>query len=189
MGWLDAILGRTKPKTSNLDALFGVSGAAITLEAAMGLHPSGQAAVAFKPATGQAFAETLHEAEDLVRYAAEQAHMQVTTSDDDFGYRWYALADEQLEDLVTTTHLINRSLEERGFGHQLLCSVFGFTDDDAPCHLVYLFKRGTFYPFAPRGDQRRDNELELRVRGAVGSDLPVEEDMSRWFPLWDLPLS
>jgi hypothetical protein len=183
MGLLDKILGRTKAKPSNLDALFGVTGAAVTLEASVGLRPAGQAAVSFKPASGTAFSDTLTEVDELVRFAAQQADMSVTTSDDDFGYRWYTLTD-----LVTSTHLINRSLEERGFGPQLLCSVFAFNGEQGMCHLVYLFKRGTFYPFAPRNGQRRDNELELRVRGALGSDVPIEADMSRWFALWGLPL-
>jgi hypothetical protein len=188
MGLLDKILGRTKAKPSNLDALFGVTGAAVTLEASVGLRPAGQAAVSFKPASGTAFSDTLTEVDELVRFAAQQADMSVTTSDDDFGYRWYTLTDDDVEDLVTSTHLINRSLEERGFGPQLLCSVFAFNGEQGMCHLVYLFKRGTFYPFAPRNGQRRDNELELRVRGALGSDVPIEADMSRWFALWGLPL-
>ena len=37
MKFLDSILGRTKPKRANLDALFAVPGAAITLEAAVAL--------------------------------------------------------------------------------------------------------------------------------------------------------
>jgi hypothetical protein len=30
--------------------------------------------------------------------------------------------------------------------------------------------------------------LELRIRTMLGSDLPVESDLSRWFPMWDLPV-
>ncbi len=55
-------------------------------------------------------------------------------------------------------------------------------------HLVYLYKRGTFYPFAPLPGERRDNELELRIRGIVARELPIEQDLSRWFPLWGIPL-
>ncbi|MGW5640631.1 PspA-associated protein PspAB, partial [Streptomyces sp. NPDC003832] len=53
----------------------------------------------------------------------------------------------------------------------------------------YLYKRGTFYPFAPLpGEgQRRDNALELRVRAALGDDLRMEEDLGRWFPVWGAP--
>jgi hypothetical protein len=52
---------------------------------------------------------------------------------------------------------------------------------------VYLYKRGTFYPFAPLGAERRDNALELQVRGAVGADLKIEADLGRWFPVWGAP--
>src|SRR5665811_2005117 len=44
------------------------------------------------------------------------------------------------------------------------------------CFLVYLYKRGTFYPFAPLDGERRDNELELRLRGVLAADLPTGED-------------
>ncbi len=53
---------------------------------------------------------------------------------------------------------------------------------------MYLYKRGTFYPFAPDGKEHRDSEFELHVRSVLGADLPVESDLSRWFPLWDLPV-
>jgi hypothetical protein len=53
--------------------------------------------------------------------------------------------------------------------------------------IVYLYKRGTFYPFAPQTGERRDNALELEVRGNVGADLKIETDLSRWFPVWGAP--
>ncbi len=55
--------------------------------------------------------------------------------------------------------------------------------------LVYLLKQGTFYPFAPRGTDQRDNELELRVQSFLGGDLPMEKDLSRWMALWNLPVT
>jgi hypothetical protein len=94
-----------------------------------------------------------------------------------------------MEDLVTSVHLVNSTLEQYGFGPQLLCSVFGFTDASGRrFYLVYLYKRGTFYPFAPLQGERRDNELELRVKAALGGDLPIEAELGRWFALWGLPL-
>ena len=54
--------------------------------------------------------------------------------------------------------------------------------------LVYLFKRGTFYPFVPDGHERRDTEQELKLKSLVADDLTVETDLDRWFPLWDLPV-
>ena len=55
-------------------------------------------------------------------------------------------------------------------------------------YLVYLFKRGSFYPFAPEGHEKRNTEKEFRLRSLVTDDLKVEPDLDRWFPLWDLPV-
>jgi hypothetical protein len=187
--FLDALLGRSKPAQPKLDALFGVTGAAITLEAAAGMKPTGQAAVCFKPASGQGFAAATEELQGLLELAVKEAGSTVTVTDDRYGYRWVVLQDPDMEDLVTSVHLVNSTLEQYGFGPQLLCSVFAFADTAGKrFHLVYLYKRGTFYPFAPLGGERRDNELELRVKAALGGDLPVEPELARWFALWGLPL-
>jgi hypothetical protein len=99
------------------------------------------------------------------------------------------LTDPEMEDLVTSAHLVNSTLEQYGFGPQLLCSVFAFSASGGQrFHLVYLYKRGTFYPFAPLGGERRDNELELRVKAILEGDLPIEPELGRWFALWGLPL-
>ncbi len=191
MKFLDALLGRSRPAPAKLDALFAVSGAAITLEAGLGLRPTGQAAVCFKPASGQGFAAASEELTELLGLAVKEAGSTVRITDDRYGYRWVVLEDPDLEDLVTSVHLVNSTLEERGFGPQLLCSVFALADPADPargCHLVYLYKRGTFYPFAPRDGERRDNELELQVRATVGPDLPIEPELARWFALWGVPL-
>ena len=83
---------------------------------------------------------------------------------------------------------MNSTLQDHGFAPTLLCSLVGFeAPGDRPVGLVYLYKRGTFYPFAPSAEQQRDYTLELQVRSAVGSDLPVEPDLSRWFPVWGAP--
>ena len=189
MKLLDVLLGRTKPKQANLDALFAVSSAAITLEAGGGLRPSGQAAVCFKPASGQDFASTSKELTELLQMAVQEAGSKLEVNDDQYGYRWVVLGDPDLEDLVTGVHLVNSTLQDHGFGPQLLCSVFGFTSDQGACHLVYLYKRGTFYPFAPRPGERRDNEMELNVRAVLGGELPIEQDLTRWFALWGVPIS
>jgi hypothetical protein len=189
--FLDALLGRSRPKQPQLDALFGVTGAAVTLEASAGMKPTGQAAVCFKPASGQGFAAASEELKGLLELAVREAGSTVAVTDDRYGYRWVTLADPDMEDLVTSVHLVNSTLEQHGFGPQLLCSVFAFTAGDGGgrrFHLVYLYKRGTFYPFAPLGDERRDNELELRVKATLGGELPVEPELARWFALWGLPL-
>ena len=111
---------------------------------------------------------------------------------DDFGYTWLVVnhdADD-IPGLVTDLHAANSTLEGAGFGPSLLCSTIGFrTSSGQPLALVYLYKRGTFYPFAPvdASAQRRDSALELQVRAMVGSDLKIEPELSRWFPVWGAP--
>jgi hypothetical protein len=188
MGFLDTILGRTKAKPPDLDRLFALPSAAITLEAEAGLHPAGAAAVVFKPSTSQAFAEMGTELTDLLALAAKESNSTIEQRDDTYGYRWIVVRDPDLDDQVNTVHLINSTLVERGFGPQLLASVFAFKADNGPvAYLVYLYKRGTFYPFVPTGPERRDTERELQLRGALEGELPVENDLSRWFPIWGVP--
>ena len=38
------------------------------------------------------------------------------------------------------------------------------------------------------GDKQRDSERELRLKAQLDKELPFEEDMTRWFPLWEIPL-
>jgi hypothetical protein len=210
MGLLDTILGRTKPVQSNLDALFALPSASITLQSAAGMSCSGHAGVCFKPPSGQGFEEMQAE---VVKLLSMDDTGGLRKADDTYGYHWLVLEDADIEQLVTQIHLVNSSLSDAGWGPQLLCSVFGLahlpTPDPAsdsgsdlmpeptagPGHVlpssayvVYLFKRGTFYPFVPDGHEHRDLEQELKLKSLLADDLTVEADLDRWFPLWDLPV-
>jgi hypothetical protein len=92
--------------------------------------------------------------------------------------------------LVTDLHAVNSTLEAAGFGPALLCSTVGLRSGAGQAVvLVYLYKRGTFYPFAPVDAvaQRRDSALELQIRALISGDLPIEPDVSRWFAVWGAP--
>jgi hypothetical protein len=190
MGWLDALLGRTKPVPPDLDALFALPSAAITLEAAAGLRPTGRGAVCVKPAEGPQFAAAHAEAVALLRVDAAAT---VEDTRDSFGYLWTtcSAAPSQLPDVVTGLHGANTAYEAAGFGSGLLCSVVGFSGDvegrERRLGLVYLYKRGTFYPFVPTGAETRDTALELRLRTVLADDLRVEPELQRWFPVWGAP--
>ena len=66
MGFLDAVFGRRKPARPNLDSLFGVPSAAITVQAALDFVPTGRAAVAFRAPEGRAFADIENEVRALL---------------------------------------------------------------------------------------------------------------------------
>ena len=101
MGFLDALLGRTKPAQANLDKLFGLPGAQITLEASEGIQPTGQAGVCFKPAEGQAFASTETEFTALLDLGDDAGGEGAARSSDQYGYRWVVLAADDFQTLVT----------------------------------------------------------------------------------------
>ena len=66
--------------------------------------------------------------------------------------------------------------------------MIGFADpSDRRLGLVYLYKQGTFYPFAPTGPQQRDNLLEIQTRDALSGELPIEKELSRWLAVWGAP--
>ena len=192
MGLLDILLGRTKPVLPDLDQLFALPSAAVTLEAAAGFTPTGSGAVCFATVEGSAFEQTHREVQALLDADADRDGSPVELTQDKYGYSWLVSrrSPEQLSELVNDLHAVNSSMEVNGFGPQLLCSLAGFrSEGDRRLALVYLYKRGTFYPFAPLpGEgQRRDNALELQVKAALTDDLRMEQDLSRWFPVWGAP--
>jgi len=192
MGLLDILLGRTKPVLPDLDQLFALPSAAVTLEVAAGFTPTGSGAVCFATVEGAAFEQTHREVQALLDADADRDGPPVELRQDEFGYSWLLSerSPDQLSELVNDLHAVNSSMEVNGFGPQLLCSLASFAGEGGRrLALVYLYKRGTFYPFAPLpgGGQRRDNALELQVKAALAGDLKMEQDLSRWFPVWGAP--
>jgi hypothetical protein len=191
VGFLDSLLGRTKPVQPKLDDLFALPSAAITLEAGAGFKPTGSGSVCFRPVEGRSFADVQKDVTELLDVSSgNEGGLPVEVSKDSYGYTWIVSSrmSDDIEALVTDLHAVNSALVDNGFGPQLLCTLVAFRDDEErSLALVYLFKRGTFYPFAPTTNEHRDNALELQVKGVIGDDLKFEPDLARWFPVWGAP--
>ncbi|WP_030880776.1 PspA-associated protein PspAB [Streptomyces sp. NRRL S-1868] len=244
MGFLDTLLGRSKPKRPDLDQLFALPSAAVTLEAGAAFVPTGVGAVCFASVEGGAFERLRQEVRALLDADTERGGIPVEFGRDDYGYTWLTArhGPHEVAELVSDLHAVNTLLVEGGFGPQLLCSLVDFAQRDTSgpggrpgdaggsdasggsgeagasggsggsggsgssggsgrswgsgedgrarsLALIYLYKRGTFYPFAPLpgGGEKRDNGLELQVRALLADDLPIEQDLSRWFPVWGAP--
>ncbi len=186
MGFWDALRGQSRPKAANLDALFALPSAALSLEVSMGLHATGAGSVCFRAAEGGASAATQREAASLV---SVDGGPTTESRVDEYGYTWLTVRADPGDTgtLVTDLHAVNSALEAQGFGSGLLCSTVSFTDDaGARAFVVYLYKQGTFYPFCPTGPSSRDELRERQIRDVVASDLGIEPETSRWMPLWGL---
>ena len=187
MGLFDTLLGRTKPVQPNLDQLFGLSSAALTLGAAGDFRPTGYGAVCYRKAEGGAFAQVEADVEQLLE-GIDGPKIEVTK--DSYGYTWLRCQrpPEAISDLVTDLHAVNSTLQDNGFGPYLLCSLVSFVNSSGrKLALVYLYKKGTFYPFAPIAEPKRDNVIELQVKSQIADDLRLEPDLARWFPVWGAP--
>jgi hypothetical protein len=187
MGFLDTLLGRTKPVRPNLDALFAVPTAAQNSLAGLGFEATGVGAVCFKAAEGAAAGRSRADVRELLTLDRTQ---EVELVDDEFGFTWAVCrqAVPDLSALVVSLHVVNTTVVEAGFGAMLLCTAIGFRAGERRLGLVYLYKRGTVYPFVPRTESSRDNALELQIGAAIAADLPTESDVSRWFPIWHAPV-
>ncbi len=188
MGLWETMRARARPTRNRLDALFLVPSAAITLQAASGFEATGSGAVCYRSAAGAAFAQTQADMVALIDDDADAP--EVTVTQDDFGFTWLAVggAASDLPGLCTDLHAVNTTLELHGFDSGLLCSMVPFVNAAGQRFgLTYLYKRGTFYPFAPTGDQARDTLLELSVRDQLTAELPMEPDLQRWLAVWKAP--
>jgi hypothetical protein len=189
VGLGDVLFGRKKLAKPKLDKLFALSSAHVTLEAELGLRSAGVAAVVFKPLSAGEFARAETEIDELLGATAASSGSEVRRRSDTYGFQWIVVRDPDFEDLVTGVHLVSSELEARGFGEQLLAAVFRFAGRERPTHLVYGYKRGTFWPFVPTGEQQvRDNAEELRLKGELEGELPIEPELERWLGLFDAPL-
>jgi hypothetical protein len=191
LGLLDVLLGRRKLAKPAADRLFAISTAYVTMQTGLGITSRGSAAIVFQPLATADFESIVRDMEEVVKATATDSGTTVTSSDDSYGFRWLVLRGSEFDDLVVGINAVSGALEGGGYGERVLCAVFAFEDShQRPLYWIYNYKRGTFYPFAPaaRGGEQRDNERELVLKAQIGRELPVEQELERWFPLWGIPI-
>jgi hypothetical protein len=193
VGLTDVLFGRKKLKGPARDRLFALTTAAVTLNVECGLKPAGAGAVVFKPLSAGDFVRVVNDVEQLLQSVAADNGSKLDRKSDTYGYEWVIVRDPDLEDQVTGVYGVANGLTEQGFGSQLLAAAFRFNGagsrDGESVYWIYGFKTGTFWPFVPKGGgQERDNARELELKAKLEKELPVEQDLSKWFALFDSPL-
>jgi hypothetical protein len=192
LGLRDVLFGRKKLKDPARERLFAISTARITLQTELDLKPAGAAGVCFKSLSAGEFVRAENELQQLLDAVAQESGSKVERKSDEMGFEWLVLRDDGFEDLVASVHLVASELQARGFGPQLLAALFLFEGsgfDEKRVYWIYGFKRGAFWPFVPTGkDQERDNAEELELKAKLEKELPVEQDLTRWFGLFNAPV-
>jgi hypothetical protein len=195
VGLFDVLTGRHQVKGPAPDHLFAITTAYVTLQSEHQIDPAGSAAIVFQALATSEFESTLKDMEEVVTATGGDSGTTVSNVNDDYGYRWLILHNPpgapSVEDLAVGINAVSGSIETAGYGERLLCAVFAFLDaQKRPIYFIYNYKRGSWYPFVPAagGAQERSTERELQLKAQVGSEMPLEPELERWFPLWGIPI-
>jgi hypothetical protein len=195
VGLRDVLTGRHQVKGPAPDRLFAIATAYVTLQAEHQIEPAGSAAIVFQALATSEFESTLRDMEEVVKATGGDSGTSVKTEDDSYGYRWMILRNAadapSVEDLAVGINAVSSSIETAGHGERLLCAVFAFDDaQKRRIYFIYNYKRGFWYPFVPdpANAQQRLTERELQLKAQMGSELPMEPELERWFPLWGIPI-
>lgn len=199
MGLRDVLTGRHTVKGPAPDKLFAITTAYVTLQSEHQIEPAGTAAIVFQALATSEFEATLREMEEVVTATGGESGTTVSTQDDSYGYRWMILRNPEgapsVEDLAVGINAVSGSIETAGHGERLLCAVFAFADaQKRRIYFIYNYKRGYWYPFVPDSDpthpsdSERSTERELQLKAQMASELPIEPELERWFPLWGIPI-
>ena len=191
MGLLDILTGKRKLAQPAEDRLFAITTAYVTFETSQEITTRGSAAIVFQSLATADFTSIVRDMEEVVRATASDSATAVDTSQDSYGFSWLILRGRDFDSLVVGINAVSGALEAGGYGERVLCAVFAFQDARSqPLYWIYNYKRGSFYPFvpAPGTQQQRDNERELVLKAQAGSELPIEPELARWFPLWGIPI-
>jgi hypothetical protein len=190
VGFLDTLLGKRKVAGPAPDRLFALTTAYVDLESAQGVKSRGAAGLVFQNIASADFAQVVAETQELLAGTSSETGSTIETKDDEFGYKWVIVRDDDLEDIVVSLNAVADNLSVGGYADRILAAVFSFADQAGnPLYLIYNYKRGRWYPFVPApGDQQRNTERELQLQAQIGAGLPMEPELTRWFPLWGAPI-
>jgi hypothetical protein len=178
-----------KAKTDS-DAVSSLSSAYIALKTKLNLRSSGRSAICIKKVDHERFNEMKEEIERFLDASQIAFELTYRTIVDPYNYLWIILVGKTLEDIVAAIMSISDMVEQKGFSDRLLASVFNFDDGGFTHYLIYSYRLDKFYPFVPISEQKktRNHSEELKIMSAMGNEVPFEKEMSKWYPIWNIPI-
>ena len=182
----------TRKIQADFDAINSLSSAYVTLETKLNLRSTGRTAVCIKRASAQEFNEMKQEIEKFLEASKADFDLSFRAVVDPYDYLWIVILSKTIEDNVAVITAIGDTIDQKGFSDRLLASVFEFNNGTLIEYLIYNYKIDKFYPFVPINEQQkqRNHSEELKIMSALIDEkmLPFEKDMSRWYPIWNIPV-
>ena len=180
-----------KPRTDS-DAIFSLSSAYITLEIKLGLKSTGRCALSLKSIDGMYFTEMKDDIQRFLNTGKSDVELNSRMVVDSYGYLWMILDGKSMGDILAGISAVGDTIQEKGFSNQLLVAIFEFNNEEklsngSTQYLIYNYKSNKFYPFVPFGQKTRNSENEMKIMATIVDEVPFEQDMTLWYPLWDLP--
>lgn len=193
MSLFDALFGNTRRAKPKMDPLFALPVALVDMEAAS-ILPLGIGGLCVRVPEGAAFTAATAEVRQILSLYATEHKLAVRLPSDTLGFSWWIVESptRALDDVVTSLHMVGEELRQRGYGDALLAAAFPLEETGhGPFVLIYNYRRGLYYPFVPAGgtSRGRDNAREIRLSDGLPANLPREQEIDRWYALWDAPLS
>ena len=174
------------------DALFSLCSAQITLETNLNLRCTGKAAMILKSVSGRFFTEAVAEIKHFLDVSKAESDLSYRMINDSYGYLWIIFESSKIEDIILGISAVGQIIHDRSFAKQLLAALFQFSNkknnNDANQYLVYNYTLNKFYPFAPFNKNKRDDKIEREIMKTIVDELPVEKDVSLWYPIWNFAL-
>ena len=179
MGLFDLL--RRKPKPMPVEGITSIAAAGDALSSA-GLNFSGKAGICLQAPEGGRAGPSKLDMTGLLVTGALPARYEL--ADDEYGCTWVILQGD-LNGVATAAATVCRRLNDARYGGDILCIAFEFNEKGRKAYWIYD-RDGRFYPFAPEGTEH-DVRYELHMKDIVTDILPVENAVSKWYPLWGMP--
>jgi hypothetical protein len=177
------------PAAINLGAMDSLTVAGSVLESDLGLVTSEVGSICYRAVDARRFRDAEMNARDLLTHFGVNPEA-ADIRRDGHGFKWLIMRRPQAQypSLVRDLQAASKIFADNDFGMQMLCAMTLFKGlGEVQAALVYLYKRETIYPFAPKAGETRDNRLELNIYEALKGRVPMESDLTRWFPVWGAP--
>ncbi|MCY0880798.1 MAG: hypothetical protein OWS74_02285 [Firmicutes bacterium] len=186
MKWLDVFLGRTRFATAADDNLLKLSSVADDIHFRLQSDYAAETALVIRRVDNAAYEHIEEDLQMCLSLGGRAMPTTVRSTNDGQGWHWIILTGTALDDTLNGMHLAADLLTQSGYGDGLLAALIAFSPR---WFLVYNYARAAFYPFVPLPDYRRNEAREIRIAATLKPWLPVENDINRWYALWNPPFS